>query len=121
LKAGKHVFCEKPLCLTKEELVDISTAYESTPAAQLLLVGFNRRFAPLAVRMKNFLRQTAEPLALHYRVNAGSLAPDHWLNDPLQGGGRLIGEVCHFVDFLCFLTDSSPVEVEARSLPNSGR
>jgi predicted dehydrogenase len=68
--------------------------------------------------MKSFLQKVREPLALHYRVNAGFLPADHWLNDPQQGGGRIIGEVCHFVDFLCFLTDSSPVEVETRSLSN---
>ncbi len=63
----------------------------------------------------------SEPLAIHYRVNAGFLAADHWLNDPQQGGGRILGEVCHFADFLCFLTNSSPVEVETRSLRNPGR
>jgi predicted dehydrogenase len=76
--------------------------------------------------MKKFLQPAGEPLALHYRVNAGFLPADHWLNDPLQGGGRILSEVCHFVDFLCFLTSSSPVEVETRSvstprLSNSGR
>jgi predicted dehydrogenase len=85
------------------------------------MVGFNRRFAPMAVRMKDFLKEVHEPLALHYRVNAGFLDADHWLNDPREGGGRILGEVCHFVDFLCFLTNSSPVEVETRSLPNPGQ
>ena len=122
LKSGKHVFCEKPLCLTEEELVGIAEAHDD-PASprRLLMVGFNRRFAPLALRMKNFLREVREPLALHYRVNAGFLPADHWLNDPQQGGGRILGEVCHFVDFLCFMTESSPVEVETRALPNPGR
>jgi len=85
------------------------------------MVGFNRRFAPLAVRLKSFLQEVREPMALHYRVNAGFLPANHWLNDPQQGGGRILGEVCHFVDFLCFLTESSPVEVETRALPNPGR
>jgi predicted dehydrogenase len=85
------------------------------------MVGFNRRFAPLAVRMKAFCREAHEPLALHYRVNAGFLPADHWLNDPQQGGGRILGEVCHFVDFLSFLTDAAPVEVETRALTNPGR
>ena len=67
------------------------------------------------------MRDVHEPLAFHYRVNAGFLPTDHWLNDPLQGGGRIVGEVCHFVDFLCFLTGASPVEVETRSLPNPGQ
>jgi predicted dehydrogenase/threonine dehydrogenase-like Zn-dependent dehydrogenase len=122
LKSGKHVFCEKPLCLNEEELGNISAARNDLASARwLLMVGFNRRFAPLAVRMKSFVQDAGEPLALHYRVNAGFLPADHWLNDPLQGGGRIIGEVCHFVDFLCFLTGSSPIEVETRSLPNPGQ
>ena len=117
LNLGKHVFCEKPLCLNKAELAKITAAHDDHDT-QILMVGFNRRFAPLAVHMKNFLHQVREPLAIHYRVNAGYLPPDHWLNDPQQGGGRIIGEVCHFVDFLCFLTGSLPLEVETRSLPN---
>jgi predicted dehydrogenase/NADPH:quinone reductase-like Zn-dependent oxidoreductase len=122
LISGKHVFCEKPLCLNEAELKEIIVAYEnSVSAGRLLMVGFNRRFAPLAVHMKSFVQQSGEPLALHYRVNAGFLPSDHWLNDPLQGGGRILGEVCHFVDLLCFLTASSPVEVETRSLPNPGK
>jgi predicted dehydrogenase/threonine dehydrogenase-like Zn-dependent dehydrogenase len=121
LKSGKHVFCEKPLCLNEAELSEIAATHDALTSTQLLLmVGFNRRFAPLALRMKTFLQAVREPLALHYRVNAGFLAADHWLNDPQQGGGRILGEVCHFVDFLCFLTDSCAVEVETRSLPNPG-
>ncbi len=120
LQCGKHVFCEKPLCLNEEELKEIIATHEkSTSARRLLMVGFNRRFAPLAVRMKKFLQEAGEPLALHYRVNAGFLPTDHWMNDPLQGGGRILGEVCHFVDLLCFLTGSVPVEVETHSLANS--
>jgi predicted dehydrogenase/threonine dehydrogenase-like Zn-dependent dehydrogenase len=121
LRAGKNVFCEKPLCLNESELNKIVSIHHSLPRRQLLMVGFNRRFAPLALRMKNFLRPAGEPFALHYRVNAGWLPPDHWLNDPHQGGGRILGEVCHFVDFLRFLTESNPVRVETRSLPNPGR
>jgi predicted dehydrogenase/threonine dehydrogenase-like Zn-dependent dehydrogenase len=117
LNSGKHVFCEKPLCLSETELREIIAAREnSISPRRLLMVGFNRRFAPLAARMKNFVREAGEPLALHYRVNAGFLPADHWLNDPQEGGGRILGEVCHFVDFLCFLTASEPVEVETRAL-----
>jgi predicted dehydrogenase/threonine dehydrogenase-like Zn-dependent dehydrogenase len=117
LTAGKHVFCEKPLCLNRSELNEVIFAHENS--RRLLMVGFNRRFAPLAVRMKTFLQPAGEPLALHCRVNAGFLPSDHWLNDPVQGGGRILSEVCHFVDFLSFLTASSPLEVETRSLSNS--
>ncbi len=85
------------------------------------MVGFNRRFAPMAARMKSFLAPISEPLALHYRINAGYLPPDHWVNDREQGGGRILGEVCHFVDLLMFFAGSPIVEVEARALGNSGR
>ena len=127
LKAGKHVFCEKPLCLNEDELRDIVRAVvragEGQPSVgkPLLMVGFNRRFAPLALRLKSFLRGIQEPLAVHYRVNAGFIPADHWLNDPGQGGGRVIGEVCHFVDFLTFLVGAAPIEVQAHSLANPGK
>jgi predicted dehydrogenase/threonine dehydrogenase-like Zn-dependent dehydrogenase len=123
LAAGKNVFCEKPLCLTEEELQSIVAAYFAWPESErpALMVGFNRRFAPMAVRMKSFLSSTCEPLALHYRVNAGSLPADHWVNDREQGGGRILGELCHFIDLLSFLAGSPICEVETRALGNSGR
>jgi predicted dehydrogenase/threonine dehydrogenase-like Zn-dependent dehydrogenase len=117
LEAGKHVFCEKPLCLTEIDLAEIVHAHAgSTGHDPLLMVGFNRRFAPMAVKMKAFLQQLQGPLALHCRVNAGFVARDHWVNDPEQGGGRILGEVCHFVDFLTFLAGALPIEVQTRSL-----
>lgn len=123
LAAGKHVFCEKPLCLCEDELRSIVRACLGIPTARrpVLMVGFNRRFAPMVVRMKSFLAQTSEPLALHYRVNAGCLPPDHWINDPEQGGGRILGEVCHFIDLLMFMASAPITEVEARSLGDNGR
>jgi len=123
LSAGKHVFCEKPLCLSEDELCSIARAYLGIAVSQRpgLMVGFNRRFAPMTSRMKSFLSGTSEPLALHYRINAGFLAPDHWVNDREQGGGRILGEVCHFVDLLMFLAGSPIVEVEARAVGNAGR
>jgi predicted dehydrogenase/threonine dehydrogenase-like Zn-dependent dehydrogenase len=120
LDAGKNVFCEKPLCLTESELREIVRAKSRAPKS-VLMVGFNRRFAPLAVRMKSFLQNIHEPLALHYRVNAGFIARDHWMNDPEQGGGRILGEACHFIDFLSFLTGARPVEVHARDVSDAGR
>jgi predicted dehydrogenase len=123
LTAGKHVFCEKPLCLSEDELRLISRAYLGIVPSQRpsLLVGFNRRFAPMITSMKSFLASISEPLALHCRVNAGHLPSDHWVNDREQGGGRILGEVCHFVDLLMFLAGSPVVEVEARTIGNSGR
>ena len=122
LHAGKHVFCEKPLCMNEADLREIAAAYEMRRSPQpILMVGFNRRFSPFVTRLKRFLQDIPEPLAIHYRVNAGFLPPDHWLNDPQQGGGRILGEVCHFVDLLSFLTQSAPVEVQTRSLPDAGQ
>jgi predicted dehydrogenase/threonine dehydrogenase-like Zn-dependent dehydrogenase len=123
LAAGKHVFCEKPLCLSEEQLRSLAHAYLRMPLPQrlALMVGFNRRFAPMTVQMKSFFTGISEPLALHYRVNAGFLAPDHWVNDREQGGGRIVGEVCHFVDLLMFLAGSPIIEVEARAVGNTGR
>jgi predicted dehydrogenase len=85
------------------------------------MVGFNRRFAPMATRMKSFLDEIHDPLALHYRVNAGAIPRDHWVQDPEQGGGRILGEVCHFVDFLTFMAGTPPIEVQTRALANSGQ
>jgi predicted dehydrogenase/threonine dehydrogenase-like Zn-dependent dehydrogenase len=116
LGAGKHVFCEKPLCLTEEELSAIAQAR----AGQVVMVGFNRRFAPMAQRLKNFFATVQEPLLVHYRVNAGFLKADHWTQDPEQGG-RLLGEVCHFVDFLTFLASACPVRVQTCALANGGQ
>jgi predicted dehydrogenase/threonine dehydrogenase-like Zn-dependent dehydrogenase len=121
LGAGKHVFCEKPLCITQHELAEIVETFSAAGAGQRLMVGFNRRFAPMVQRMKAFLAEIEEPLALHYRVNAGYLPPDHWVNDAEQGGGRICGEVCHFVDLLAFLAGAAPVEVHTRGLANQGR
>ncbi len=120
LRAGKHVFCEKPLALTDAELDEISAAL-AQPGAPLLMVGFNRRFAPFAVQLKTFLQGAGEPLSAHYRVNAGYLPPNHWLHDPAQGGGRIIGEACHFIDFLSFLVGSAPQKVQAQALPDGAR
>jgi len=120
IEAGKHVFCEKPLALNQEELDQISAVLEAGPAG-ILTVGFNRRFSPFGQRLKAFLDGRGEPLHAHYRVNAGYLPDAHWLHDPAQGGGRIIGEGCHFVDFLSYLVGSPPVQVEARGLPDAGR
>jgi predicted dehydrogenase len=114
LECGKNVFCEKPLCLDEEELEQIERACSPCGSEIRLMVGFNRRFAAMARQMKDFLVQAGGPLAMHYRVNAGALPKDHWIEDPEQGGGRILGEVCHFVDFLSFLCGAAPASVSAR-------
>lgn len=87
----------------------------------LLMVGFNRRFAPLTQVLQEFILRRKEPLVAHYRVNAGYLPLTHWLHDPEQGGGRIVGESCHFVDFLTFLVGEPPVSVVAQAIPDAGR
>ena len=119
LNAGKHVFCEKPLCLSEDDLRAIVRAY-AIQCQSIVTVGYNRRFDPMVQRLKAFLADIHEPLIMHYRVNAGYIPPDHWVHSH-EGGGRIIGEVCHFVDLLSFLTDSLPVRVSARALPDDER
>lgn len=119
-RAGKQVFVEKPLCLTPQELQQIIELHAQTPNAQLM-VGFNRRFAPFITELRQAIQPLAEPLMLHYRVNAGYIPPDHWTQDPNQGGGRLIGEAIHFIDLLIYLAASQPISVTAQALPDRGR
>jgi polar amino acid transport system substrate-binding protein len=102
LRAGKTVFCEKPLCLSAAELDEIIAAGNDR-----LMVGFNRRFAPWAKPLPG-------PLVMRYRVSVTPLPANHWVNDPVIGGGRILGEVCHFVDFLHFMARSRPVTVFAQ-------
>jgi predicted dehydrogenase/threonine dehydrogenase-like Zn-dependent dehydrogenase len=115
LKAGKHVFVEKPLCLNIQELDNIREFYErSSSRCQLLLVGYNRRFSPL---IKKIRKEFSEgPMAMTYRVNAGAIPNDSWIQDSEFGGGRIVGEVCHFVDTLSFLSGSSPISVYANAM-----
>jgi len=108
LRSGKNVFVEKPLCLSPESLEEIRQVYEGTD--QRLMVGFNRRFAPLLTELRKQMQGPA-PLAIHYRINAGFIPKDHWTQDLKTGGGRILGEVCHFVDLCAFIASS-----EIRSL-----
>ena len=119
LEAGKHVFVEKPLALNREQLQSVYSKLE-TRNSKLLMVGFNRRFSPFTHWLKDRFAGTAEPLAVHCTVNAGPVPPDHWVHDPEQGGGRIVGEVCHFVDLIQYLTSSVPVRVHAETLASDG-
>jgi predicted dehydrogenase len=119
LKAGKRVFCEKPLAMNQTELAEITKALK-TSKNPVLMTGFNRRFAPLSKRLKEFIDKRSEPLVVHYRVNAGYLPKDHWLNDVEVGGGRIIGEACHFIDYLVFLIGACPETVSAQVVPDHG-
>jgi polar amino acid transport system substrate-binding protein len=120
LKAGKHVFIEKPLCLKIRELENIKKCYELAAANnQLLLVGYNRRFSRLINMIKKKLGEG--PVAMTYRINAGAIPRESWIQDPEFGGGRIVGEVCHFVDTLTFLSGSLPVLVYANALEDPNR
>jgi predicted dehydrogenase/threonine dehydrogenase-like Zn-dependent dehydrogenase len=119
IECGKNVFCEKPLCLSEDELDAIQETY-SRNANCRLMVGFNRRFAPMVRKMRAFFSHRGGPLTMIYRVNAGPVHSGHWIMDPEQGGGRILGEACHFVDLLSFLSGAMPVSVSARGLCSTG-
>jgi predicted dehydrogenase len=111
LEAGKHVFVEKPMGIAREEIEAVRKA--ALRSGRILLVGFNRRFAPLSRRLAQFFEDRKTPLAMTYRVNAGPVPAESWIRDPAVGGGRIVGEVCHFVDLLSFLAGAPPVRVQA--------
>jgi polar amino acid transport system substrate-binding protein len=114
LQHEKHVFVEKPLALSEEELTSVITAYENSPGE--LMVGFNRRFSPLLRGVKEFVSTAETPLVIQYRVNAGYLPKTHWVQDAIEGGGRILGEVCHFVDVMQYLTGAVPTRVYAEAV-----
>ncbi|MCP4482562.1 MAG: Gfo/Idh/MocA family oxidoreductase [bacterium] len=109
LEAGKNVFVEKPLCLTKEELAKIKVAY--LKSSKILMVGFNRRFSPFIEETKTFFLNRFGPMMLTYRVNAGFLPSEHWLHHK-EGGGRVVGEGCHFIDLVNFLVDDEVMDIK---------
>jgi polar amino acid transport system substrate-binding protein len=111
LESGKNVFVEKPLALNESELAEVVGAARRRSDCRLM-VGYNRRFSPLACRAKDVFQRVYEPLLINYRVNAGFLPKEHWTQTE-QGGGRILGEVCHFVDLMQFLTGSDPADVHA--------
>lgn len=120
LEAGKHVFVEKPLCVNERELAEIYGTL-SNARERFLMVGYNRRFSPHTVRIRDFLAGRTDPMVLHYRVNAGFVPADHWVHAEEEGGGRIVGEICHFIDFLQHVTQSQPVRVFAERISGSNR
>ena len=117
LERGKHVFVEKPLCVNEEEIVQIQSACQG--ASRLLTVGFNRRYSRVACEAARFLEGRLGPLSILYRVNVPTLPREHWTLDSEQGHGRIVGEACHFIDFVQFLTQSLPLRVQAWPLSQS--
>jgi polar amino acid transport system substrate-binding protein len=117
LKAGKDVFVEKPLAMNEDELIKLISAVKENHGQ--VMVGFNRRFSPFTTYAKKFFGPINEPVVINCRVNAGCVPKDSWVHDPKQGGGRIIGEVCHFVDLIQYLSDSLPESVYAECISGS--
>lgn len=118
LRAGKAIFVEKPLALDQAGLREVLAAARESdaPGGARLHVGFNRRFSPLARRVKDFFTHRHGPLVMAYRVNAAPLPPEHWVYDPQEGGGRIRSEMCHFIDLLSFFAGAPPVRVHAEAV-----
>lgn len=115
LKNGKNVYVEKPLCLNVEELVEIRNLCEEKQKS--VMIGFNRRFSPHAQEVKKKLG--GGKMSMIYRCNAGNIPADSWVQDMKIGGGRIIGEACHFIDFMSFICGSKPVKVMASVMPDN--
>jgi predicted dehydrogenase/threonine dehydrogenase-like Zn-dependent dehydrogenase len=118
LKARKHVFVEKPLCLNADQLDLVRRTYERSAGLQLV-VGFNRRFSPHAVKMKSLLASRTQPICMSMMVNAGVIPKEHWVHDPDIGGGRIIGEGCHWVDLMSFLAGGPVTRVVSTRVGDS--
>ena len=117
LEAQKHVFVEKPLCLHEDELEQIIEAKKTSDKS--VMIGFNRRFSPLTQKLKKKLGNN--PMTMIYRVNAGAIPKDNWIQDMEIGGGRIHGEVCHFIDYLTYINGSLPIKVSATAIPDANQ
>jgi len=117
IENGKAVFTEKPLALNIEELQEIINVYEKSSKPSLM-VGFNRRFSEAAIKVKDYYRNTNDALIMNFRINAGYIPIDHWTQTS-AGGGRIIGEMCHFIDLMQFITGSYPIQVYASGINTS--
>lgn len=113
LRAGKATFCEKPLATTWDDLEQVASAWTESGAP--LLVGFNRRFSPLTTKLKEALPRGV-PRVMIARCNAGQMPPDHWMRDSIFGGGRIVGELCHFLDLACAMAEGRPLRVSAEAI-----
>jgi len=117
LLSGKHVFVEKPLALSEKELGSVIAAQKRS--GMILMTGFNRRFSPLALKIKSFFSDRCQPMLIRYRGNVGYRPPEHWLHDPADGGGVILGEACHYIDFCRWLADSPITNVDVKNLGSS--
>ncbi|NRB60099.1 MAG: Gfo/Idh/MocA family oxidoreductase [Winogradskyella sp.] len=117
LQANKNVFVEKPICLLESELEQIIEAQSKSNKA--VMVGFNRRFSPITAKLKKAVGN--HPMTMIYRINAGAIPKETWIQDPEIGGGRILGEVCHFIDYLTYLNGSLPIKISAAALPDANQ
>jgi predicted dehydrogenase/threonine dehydrogenase-like Zn-dependent dehydrogenase len=117
LQNNKNVFTEKPLCLNETELEEIKNLYQKSNS--VLMLGFNRRFSPHIIKAKAYFDKLNTPLSINYRINAGTIAADHWVHDKNVGGGRIVGEVCHFIDLLTFITNSKIKSLSANAMQDA--
>ncbi|MCX8084998.1 MAG: bi-domain-containing oxidoreductase [Calditerrivibrio sp.] len=113
LKNNKHIFVEKPICIDENELNEIYEVYNNMSDKPFILVGYNRRFSPHAIKAFEYLRGRKDPMMINYRINAGFVPGDHWVHSEEEGGSRIVGEICHFVDLMIYFTKSYPVTVFA--------
>jgi predicted dehydrogenase/threonine dehydrogenase-like Zn-dependent dehydrogenase len=124
LRSGRHVYVEKPLALSREQLAEVETAYAESSATGVtpkILVGFNRRFSPHVQRMRQLLQRREGPKSLTLLMNAGPVPTDHWTQDPLVGGGRILGEACHYIDLARFLIGARIVSASASAMRGRSR
>ena len=119
IAAGKNVFLEKPMCVRVEEIGDIESAIALRATSARLMVGFNRRFSPHSDAIREFFTSRGTPMFITYRINAGFVPKDSWLHDPEVGGGRIVGELCHFVDWCESITGSTPIDVRAAAISSN--
>jgi predicted dehydrogenase len=119
IKAGKNVLVEKPLAMNHDELSMIEKAIKENPDV-VAAVGFNRRYSPLIQKAKHIIEKNATPVVINYRVNAGYFPPDIWIQDLEEGGGRIVGEVCHFIDLIAYLASGRVKEINAIHIPPDG-
>ena len=118
LKSGKNIFVEKPLALTMDEIKNVSNVYKKNKSSQIM-IGFNRRFSPFTAKIKKLIDSSTSPRSMIMTVNAGALPNDHWAKDPKVGGGRIIGEACHFIDLMRFLADSPIADFKVFSMKDN--
>ena len=120
LDSGKHVFVEKPLALTYEEIREIETVYRKNHGKYKVMVGFNRRFSPFVRKIKDLMEFSSSPMSINMIINAGSIASDHWTQNDKVGGGRIVGEACHFIDLARFLTGYKIIDSSINYMTGQG-